>query len=83
MHARIVMKDVQFAKITQANAFNVKTGIGFSLVLVARGVFLPKALNAEKAVQNVITQETVLSVNQASFKTQKMPKPAAVVPSIL
>ena len=68
-NARIAMQDVLFAKITQVNALNVKTDIDFSLDLVTNGVFLPKVLIAVKAVQNVITLETVLSVNQDLFKT--------------
>lgn len=67
-NARIAMQDVLFAKITQANALNVKTDIDFSLDLVTNGVFLPKVLIAVKVVQNVITLETVLSVNQDLFK---------------
>jgi hypothetical protein len=68
-NARIAMQDVLFAKITQVNALNVKTDIDFCLDLVTNGVFLPKVLIAVKAVQNVITLETVLSVNQDLFKT--------------
>lgn len=68
-NARIAMQDVLFAKITQVNALNVKTDIDFSLDLVTNGVFLPKVLIVVKAVQNVITLETVLSVNQDLFKT--------------
>jgi hypothetical protein len=68
-NARIAMLDVLFAKITQVNALNVKTDIDFCLDLVTNGVFLPKVLIAVKAVQNVITLETVLSVNQDLFKT--------------
>ena len=68
-NARIAMLDVLFAKITQVNALNVKTDIDFSLDLVTNGVFLPKVLIVVKAVQNVITLETVLSVNQDLFKT--------------
>lgn len=68
-NARIAMQDVLFAKITQVNALNVKTDIDFSLDLVTNGVFLPKVLIVVKAVQNVITPETVLSVNQDLFKT--------------
>ena len=60
---------MQFAKITQASAFNVKMSIDYLLDHVASGVFLPKVLNAEKVVKSVIMQETVQSVNQASFKT--------------
>ena len=63
------MLDVLFAKITQVNALNVKTDIDFCLDLVTHGVFLPTVLIAVKAVQNVITLETVLSVNQDLFKT--------------
>ena len=63
-NARIAMQDVLFAKITQVNALNVKTDFDFSLDLVTNGVFLPKVLIVVKAVQNVITLETVLSVNQ-------------------
>ena len=68
-NARIAMQDVLFAKITQVNALNVKTDIDFCLDLVTNGVFLPKVLIVVKAVQNVITLETVLSVNQDLFKT--------------
>lgn len=68
-NARIAMQDVLFAKITQVNALNVKTDIDFSLDLVTNGVFLQKVLIVVKAVQNVITLETVLSVNQDLFKT--------------
>ena len=68
-NARIAMQDVLFAKITQVNALNVKTDIDFSLDLVTNGVFLPKVQIVVKAVQNVITLETVLSVNQDLFKT--------------
>ena len=74
---------MQFAKITQASAFNVKMSIDYLLDHVASGVSLPKVLNAEKVVKSVIMQETVQSVNQASFKTHQMPIPAPVVPSIL
>ena len=68
-NARIAMLDVLFAKITQVNALNVKTDIDFCLDLVTNGVFLPKVQIVVKAVQNVITLETVLSVNQDLFKT--------------
>ena len=68
-NARIAMLDVLFAKITQVNALNVKTDIDFSLDLVTNGVFLPKVQIVVKAVQKLITLETVLSVNQDLFKT--------------
>jgi len=60
---------VQSVKITQVNVLNVKMGIDFSVDLVANGVFLLKVQTVEMAVQNVIMPETVLSANQASFKT--------------
>jgi hypothetical protein len=44
-------------------------GIDFSVDLAASGAFLLKVLTVEKAVKNVIMLGTVLSVNQASFKT--------------
>ncbi len=60
---------MQSVKITQVNVLNVKMGIDFSVDLVANGVFLLKVQTVEMAVQNVIMPETVLSANQASFKT--------------
>jgi hypothetical protein len=60
---------VQSVKITQVNVLNVKMGIDFSVDLAANGVFLLKVQTVEMAVQNVIMPETVLSANQASFKT--------------
>ena len=60
---------MQSVKITQVNVLNVKMGIDFSVDLVANGVFLLKVQTVEMAVQNVIMPVTVLSANQASFKT--------------